>query len=1118
MARHFLISIAAAAFAVCAPAAPVFAQQTPPESAGESAIESLKPARTAVAQNRKAKLPGADQAAIEQFLLQKNYEDWHHKPVRLSGNIVAQTEYSAHGFIRVYYSPGVASWIDPENGPPKLRDTLANDEMIVALEYTVADTDKNPRPGKLRRILSMVRRTGNDQPGAYDGWFWSTTTLLPGGRKVDRENSKGQFGNSRCVSCHASADNESFVFLESKTGAAQAASKWAPGDLKLPESAPPVRGLIRPLNNDSAGVTRFLNYFDLEPASTNDFDRFPPKKFDHVPAPPSQESGPNHFVTSNQCSTCHDASQLYSNTKPNMWYPEPFPDTSLVAKNPDKETHRNFSPFGEWSASLNGLSGRDPVWHAQVEFERRLRPGLARFTTRTCFSCHGPMAGRQLAIDGRQEKFDIEMFYATPESGDGRTRDRDSNIGPHSSAEFAKYGALARDGVSCAVCHQVSAKDLGIDPEFNMKFPTRHLDPDQLNSYSASFRVETEQGKKAYWGPYEEGKLTTGKVASAAMDKALGLRARHGPLLPKDSPFLGTGFPDLSNNPQIRESKLCASCHIVIVPALRVGYGSEPAELHKDKNGNETDDPFLDQRVKMSFEQTTYFEWRNSRYENEVAPRNPTAMTCQACHMTAHRRHDDYPDFDAKRIVNVLSNRYPPAAGRALEEAITYTEKESIYRHVLSGINYFVFEMYEQFPELLGAFNVDPNTPKNTLHPMVNARDWIENHAERITADVAITGLTETNDRNLEAEVEITNLAGHKFPTGAGFRRAFITFEVLDGDGQPLWISGRTSPLGVLLDQNGKTLNSEKTIVPWESQPHHQIITRQDQVQIYETRALNSERQLQTTVLGIYHEYKDNRILPNGWLPVNEAEHAAGAGHHGPPKQNRNLHYSMEPLLVGRPDGDERNDPEHKLHPVLENILRDEGGKPEYEEFRLDDRIRPPALGKSVWGPAETQASYEHVEEDDYFDPSTWQSHPDARVGAQRGQDHVIYRIPLKDIDGWSSVKARLYYQTIPPYFLTDRFKERNNENGGPLVHGPDLKRLAYMASHLNLDKTPAKNWSLPIGKPATADRSDLDQLSRLTNAALEAWVRKRLREHYIHTDLPQDGPAVDKPNKGTQP
>jgi hypothetical protein len=49
----------------------------------------------------------------------------------------------------------------------------------------------------------------------------------------------------------------------------------------------------------------------------------------------------------------------------------------------------------------------------------------------------------------------------------------------------------------------------------------------------------------------------------------------------------------------------------------------------------------------------------------------------------------------------------------------------------------------------------------------------------------------------------MTNKTGHKFPSGVGFRRAFVDFAVLDEAGAVLWESGRTRKSGVLIDQAG---------------------------------------------------------------------------------------------------------------------------------------------------------------------------------------------------------------------------------------------------------------------------------------------------------------------------
>jgi len=53
------------------------------------------------------------------------------------------------------------------------------------------------------------------------------------------------------------------------------------------------------------------------------------------------------------------------------------------------------------------------------------------------------------------------------------------------------------------------------------------------------------------------------------------------------------------------------------------------------------------------------------------------------------------------------------------------------------------------------------------------------------------------------------------------------------------------------------------------------------------------------------------------------------------------------------------------------------------------------------------------------------------------------------------TVKTTLYYQSIPPYYLMQRFEQAPN--------APGTQRLFYLTSRLNPAGTPIENWKLLV-------------------------------------------------------
>jgi hypothetical protein len=553
---------------------------------------------------------------------------------------------------------------------------------------------------------------------------------------------------------------------------------------------------------------------------------------------------------------------------------------------------------------MMGLAGRDPVFLAQLESERQLHPEVADEISDFCFSCHAVMGHRQLHIDDPAPRvyFTRDMLDAYPGA-------------PNPAANrSAKYGALGRDGVSCTACHHILPDKLGTPETFNARFftgPAGEL-----------------------YGPFKDPK-TYGMKRGLAIEPKLGA--------------------------QLQRSALCGSCHTVLTPQI-------PSVLRK--HGVDLS------RLAQAHEQSTYLEWLDSDYSDEK-PNALTARSCQSCHMPDH--------FDGAplsfQIANVEDGDFPWIDHRAPYADITIAARQPYRRHTLVGINLFTMAMFDQQPLDMGFVRFDALVPIGTTNPAMDPLDRLQLAAREAqdlathgTVTLSIDGIRQGPDERgqptLFVDVSVKNRAGHKFPSGVGFRRAFVQLSVLASDGATLWSSGRTNPSGVLVDDKGMPLVSETTRDYHQLQPSYShtkysnaTIRRQDQVQIYESRDTDDQDRLTTSFVSLFHEVKDNRILPAGWTP-------SGPYHE----------VTVPRALGGAPD----------LHPIA-------------------------------------------------------------------GGDSLLYMIPRSAIAGAVAVRVAVYYQSIPPYYLADRFSSIGHE---PQADTVLLKKLV---DGLRTDGTPIAGWRLEL-------------------------------------------------------
>lgn len=186
------------------------------------------------------------------------------------------------------------------------------------------------------------------------------------------------------------------------------------------------------------------------------------------------------FVTSDNCLACHNGMRNASGE-----------DVSIGA---------------DWRSSMMANAGRDPYWMAGVRREIADHPTANVDIQDECSVCHLPMARTTHRAEGRPG----EIF---------------SHMPPRVGSEG--LDALAHDGVSCTVCHQITPQKLGT--------------PD---SYTGGYVIDTQATiPRPIYGPFEIDKgRTTVMRSSSTFQQA---QSTH-----------------------IQQSELCATCHTLITTAL----------------------------------------------------------------------------------------------------------------------------------------------------------------------------------------------------------------------------------------------------------------------------------------------------------------------------------------------------------------------------------------------------------------------------------------------------------------------------------------------------------------------------------------------------------------------
>ncbi len=215
-------------------------------------------------------------------------------------------------------------------------------------------------------------------------------------------------------------------------------------------------------------------------------------------------------------------------------------------------------------------------------------------------------------------------------------------------------------------------------------------------------------------------------------------------------------------------------------------------------------------------EQTPYLEWQASAYRG--------TQGCQSCHM-------------------------PVIAGEVPVTRVLGQPRPDVSRHSFRGGNFFMMRMLNRYRDELGV--------RATAAEMETAIARTVRHLEQDTVRLSIAR-AERSDRELAIDVDVENLAGHKFPTGYPSRRAWIQLTVRDAHGRTIFESGALRPDGGITGNDNDADASR-------FEPHHLQITDADQVQVYESVMIDPTGRVTTGLLTADRYVKDNRLLPRGF-------------------------------------------------------------------------------------------------------------------------------------------------------------------------------------------------------------------------------------------------------------
>lgn len=214
-------------------------------------------------------------------------------------------------------------------------------------------------------------------------------------------------------------------------------------------------------------------------------------------------------------------------------------------------------------------------------------------------------------------------------------------------------------------------------------------------------------------------------------------------------------------------------------------------------------------------EQMPYSEWLHSDYAEQ--------QSCQDCHMS--------------RTNGVIMASRP---------AWLKTQRDNFAIHDFIGANKMMLDILDVNRDQLGVRST------NFSETITKTEIMLSSAANIRLVESALSGGT------LTFALKINSATGHKLPSAYPSRRIILHVTVKNSAGEIVFESGRPNANGSV-----QGLDSDNNLLTYE--PHYNVITQPDQVQVYEAIMANNNNEVTYTLLRSMKYLKDNRILPVGF-------------------------------------------------------------------------------------------------------------------------------------------------------------------------------------------------------------------------------------------------------------